>query len=126
MRLTGDSINKDDISKLIEWLSQENIPRLTKGELTVEFEKKWAEKIGTRYSVYVNSGSSAILLGLAALKYSNLLKNNKLVVSNLRWSTDVTTPVLLDYQTTLIDCNLEDLSVEDLKEQETSSEPKED
>ena len=31
-----------DINSLVEWLSQDEIPRLTKGELTWELEKKWA------------------------------------------------------------------------------------
>ena len=112
IKLVSDTIDKNDIRDLVQWLTQPDIPRLTKGDLTLQFEEEFSNKIGTKHSVYVNSGSSAILLGLAALKYSNLLKNNKLVVSNLSWSTDVTTPVLLDYQTTLIDCNLEDLSVD--------------
>jgi len=112
IKLVSDTIDKNDINDLVQWLTQPDIPRLTKGDLTLQFEEEFSNKIGTKHSIYVNSGSSAILLGLAALKYSNLLKNSKLVVSNLSWSTDVTTPVLLDYQTTLIDCNLEDLSVD--------------
>ena len=54
------SINKEDISALIEWLSKDDIPILTKNKLTIELEKKWAKKIGTKYSVYVNSGSSSV------------------------------------------------------------------
>lgn len=38
IKLVKDTINFDDISKLIEWLKTN--PRLTKGDLTVEFEKK--------------------------------------------------------------------------------------
>ena len=115
IKLVSDTINKDDINALITWLSQDEIPRLTKGELTIELEKKWAEKIGTKYSVFVNSGSSAILLTLAALKYSEFvnnkkLKNNKIIVPALSWATDVSSPMLLDYETIMCDCNLEDLS----------------
>ena len=80
IKLVSDTIDKKDINSLVEWLSQDEIPRLTKGELTWELEKKWAKKIGTKYSVFVNSGSSAILLTLAALKYSNKLKNQKIIV----------------------------------------------
>jgi CDP-6-deoxy-D-xylo-4-hexulose-3-dehydrase len=58
IQLVKDTIDQKDIKQLISWLKTN--PRLTKGELTVEFEKKWAEKIGTKYSVFVNSGSSAI------------------------------------------------------------------
>ena len=60
IKLVTDTINKDDINSLIEWLSQDEIPQLTKGPLTIELEKKWAKKIGTKHSVFVNSGSSAI------------------------------------------------------------------
>tara|TARA_Y100000389_G_scaffold202385_1_gene247490 strand:+ start:2347 stop:3501 length:1155 start_codon:yes stop_codon:yes gene_type:complete len=110
IKLVSDTINRDDINSLIEWLSQDEIPRLTKGELTWELEKKWAEKIGTKYSVFVNSGSSSILLTLAALKQSGKLKNNKIVVPALSWATDVSSPMLLGYDTVMCDCNLEDLS----------------
>ena len=110
IKLVNDTINRDDINALIDWLSQDEIPRLTKGDLTVELEKKWAKLIGTKYSVYVNSGSSAILLSLAAFLYSNKIKNKKVVVPSLSWATDVSSPMLLGMQTIMCDCNLEDLS----------------
>jgi len=110
IKLVSDTINRDDINSLIEWLSQDEIPRLTKGELTWELEKKWSEKIGTKYSIFVNSGSSSILLTLAALKQSGKLKNGKIVVPALSWATDVSSPMLLGYETIMCDCNLEDLS----------------
>ena len=74
IKLVSDTINREDIDSLVEWLQQDPIPRLTKGNLTFEQEEKWAKKIGTKYSVYVNSGSSAILLALAALNESDRLK----------------------------------------------------
>jgi CDP-6-deoxy-D-xylo-4-hexulose-3-dehydrase len=110
IKLVSDTIDKQDINSLIEWLSQDEIPRLTKGELTVELEKKWANKIGTKYSVFVNSGSSSILLTLAALKHTNRLKNNKVVVPSLSWATDLSSPILLGLEPILCDCNLTDLS----------------
>jgi CDP-6-deoxy-D-xylo-4-hexulose-3-dehydrase len=110
IKLVSDTIDKQDINSLIEWLSQEKIPKLTKGELTVELEKKWANKIGTKYSVFVNSGSSSILLTLAALKHTNRLKNNKVVVPSLSWATDLSSPILLGLEPILCDCNLTDLS----------------
>lgn len=110
IKLVSDTINKDDINSLIEWLGQDEIPRLTKGDLTWELESKWAKKIGTKYSVYLNSGSSAILLTLAALQHTNKLKNNKVIVPGLSWATDVSSPMLLGMEPILCDCNLEDLS----------------
>jgi len=114
IKLVSDTINKDDINCLIKWLNQDEIPRLTKGDLTWEFEEKWAKKIGTKYSIYLNSGSSAILLTLAALQHTNRLKNNKIIIPGLSWATDVSSPMLLGMEPILCDCNLEDLSC-DLK-----------
>ena len=112
IKLVSDTIDKSDIHELVQWLTQPEIPRLTKGDITPKLEENFSNLIGTKHSVYINSGSSAILLGLAALKYYNALKNDKIVISNLSWATDVTTPVLLDYHPILIDCNLTDLSVD--------------
>jgi CDP-6-deoxy-D-xylo-4-hexulose-3-dehydrase len=110
IKLVSDTIDREDINSLIEWLSQDEIPRLTKGDLTWELEKKWAEKIGTKYSVYLNSGSSAILLALAAILESGKLRNNKIVVPSLSWATDVSSPILLGMSPIMCDCNLDDLS----------------
>jgi CDP-6-deoxy-D-xylo-4-hexulose-3-dehydrase len=110
IKLVNDTIDREDINFLIKWLSQDEIPKLTKGELTWELEKKWAEKIGTKYSIFVNSGSSSILLTLATLKVTKRLKNLKIIVPALSWATDVSSPMLLGYDTIMCDCNLEDLS----------------
>ena len=40
---------------------------LTEGRYTQEFEKKFADKLGVKYSLLVNSGSSANLLAFATL-----------------------------------------------------------
>jgi CDP-6-deoxy-D-xylo-4-hexulose-3-dehydrase len=126
IKLVNDTINKDDIKALVEWLSQDEIPKLTKGELTVELEKKWSQFIGSKYSVYVNSGSSAILLSLAAFLYSNKIRNKKIVVPSLSWATDVSSPMLLGMEPIMCDCNLEDLScdlekLEDIFKKESPS-----
>jgi CDP-6-deoxy-D-xylo-4-hexulose-3-dehydrase len=113
IKLVSDTIDRDDINSLIEWLQQDPIPKLTKGELTKELEKRWAKKAGTKYSVFVNSGSSAILLLLAALKEQGVFKNNKkIVVPSLSWMTDVSSPMQLGLQPIFVDCNLRDLSVD--------------
>jgi CDP-6-deoxy-D-xylo-4-hexulose-3-dehydrase len=111
INLVSDTINKDDIAKLVDWLSQEEIPRLTKGNITVEFENKWSAFLNTRYTTYVNSGSSAILLALAALKEKGL-KNDKVVAPTLSWLTDVSSIMQLGMKPILCDCNLHDLSLD--------------
>ena len=110
VKLVSDTIDRSDIDSLIEWLKQDPIPRLTKGELTQKLEHKWATKIGTKYSVFVNSGSSSILLTLAALKELGRLGNGKVIVPSLSWATDLSSPMLLGLDPIICDCNLEDLS----------------
>lgn len=112
IKLVSDTIDKNDINVLVDWLSQDEIPRLTKGDITIEFEKKWSDKIGVNKTTFVNSGSSAILLALAALKESGKLKNNKIIVPSLSWLTDVSSPMQLGMEVILCDCNLSDLSVD--------------
>jgi len=112
IKLVSDTIDKNDINNLVNWLSQDEIPRLTKGDVTIEFEKKWSTKIVVEYTTYVNSGSSAILLTLAALKESGKLKNNKIIVPALSWLTDVSSPIQLGMDVILCDCNLYDLSID--------------
>ncbi len=112
IKLVSDTIDKNDINNLVNWLSQDEIPRLTKGDITIEFEKKWSNKIGVEHTTYVNSGSSAILLTLVALKESGKLKNNKIIVPALSWITDVSSPIQLGMEVILCDCNLQDLSID--------------
>ena len=65
----------DENSERNKILSILDSGRITEHTETREFEKNWAEKIGTKYSIAVNSGTSALIAGLYALKY--LAKNEK-------------------------------------------------
>ncbi len=109
--LVRDTINKHDIDKLIEWLK--TYPHLTKGELTVEYEKQWAKWLGSKHAVFVNSGSSANLLMLYSLIASEKIKlGDKVVVPTVSWSTDLAPVVQLGLQPVLCDCNMLDLSID--------------
>lgn len=110
IRLVEDTITKDDVDALIEWLK--TYPRLTKGILTIEFEKQFAEWIGSKYSVFVNSGSSANLLMLYALRIAERLKNDKVVVPALSWATDLSPVLQLNMMPLLVDCNLDNLAID--------------
>ena len=48
--------------------------QISEGIKVKEFEKKWAEYIGTKYCVTTNSGTSALIAGLTALKYYSTIK----------------------------------------------------
>jgi len=58
-----------------------NSNRITEGVKTAEFEKRWAEEIGTRYAVAVNSGTSGLIAGLYSLKYLSQDNRRKKVIT---------------------------------------------
>jgi CDP-6-deoxy-D-xylo-4-hexulose-3-dehydrase len=67
-----------------------NAGRFTMGERVKEFERMFAEYFGSRYAVMVNSGSSANLLAVAAMRYrsENPLKpGDEVIVPAVSWST---------------------------------------
>lgn len=114
--LVKDTIDGDDIKKLISWL--ETNPRLTKGELNVKFEKEWSEWLGKKYSVFVNSGSSANLAALYSLLLSGKLRNNKIVVPAVSWVTTVTPAVQFGMEPIMCECDEDNLglNIEHLKQ----------
>lgn len=112
IQLAEDTITAKDYDRLGEWL--QTYPRLTKGEQTVMFEAQWAAAMGTKYAVFVNSGSSANLLMIYALIAQGRFKNKmpKVVVPALSWITDISPVIQFGLEPVLVDCNLEDLSVD--------------
>jgi CDP-6-deoxy-D-xylo-4-hexulose-3-dehydrase len=108
--LVEDTIDKKDIKKLIEWLKTN--PRLTKGELTVEFEKKWSEYLGVKYSVFLNSGSSANLAMIYSLILSKKLENKNVVVPAVSWVTTVTPIIQLGLNPIICDCDKDNLGLD--------------
>jgi CDP-6-deoxy-D-xylo-4-hexulose-3-dehydrase len=109
--LVKDTISNEEIDSLIEWLK--TYPHLTKGNLTLEYEKEWSNYLGTKYSVFVNSGSSANLMMLYSLIASGKIKKgDKVVVPAVSWSTDLAPVVQLGLTPVLCDCNLDNLSID--------------
>ena len=106
IKLTHDTIDKKD---LINWLKEDK--QLTKGELTLEFEKQWSEFIGVKHSIMVNSGSSANLAMIYSLILSKKLKNNKIIVPALCWATTISPVIQLGLEPIIVDVDLDDLTV---------------
>jgi CDP-6-deoxy-D-xylo-4-hexulose-3-dehydrase len=108
--LVKDTINQTDIDNLIEWLKTN--PKLTKGDLTVQFEKEWSEWLGVKYSVFLNSGSSANLAMIYSLILSKKLKNNKIIVPSVSWVTTVTPAIQLGLEPIMCDCDKDNLGLD--------------
>ena len=99
--LASDTIDESDINSLIDWLRTN--PRLTMGDVTKQFEHKWSDFIGTNYSVYLNSGSSANLLMVYSLLNAGKLKNNKFLVPSCGWATTLSPFIQFGIEPIMVD-----------------------
>jgi CDP-6-deoxy-D-xylo-4-hexulose-3-dehydrase len=75
------------------------------GPKSVEFEKAIAKRFGKKFGVFVNSGSSACLLALAAL---DLLKGSKVITPACTFSTTLAPIIQLGYVPVFVDVGLTD------------------
>ncbi len=73
------------------------------GPKSVEFEKAIAERFGKKYGVFVNSGSSACLLAIAAL---DLPKGSKIITPACTFSTTLAPIIQLGYKPVFVDVDL--------------------
>jgi len=96
--LMEDNIDREDVTSLINFLSQSPIPKLTNGPKVVEFENAWGQWLGTKYNLMVNSGASANELTMLALNYIH--EDGEIIVPPLTWISDISsvlfTPVFCD------------------------------
>ena len=73
------------------------------GPKSIEFEKAIAKRFGKKYGVFVNSGSSACLLAIAAL---DLPKNSKIITPACTFSTTLAPIIQLGFIPVFVDVGL--------------------
>ncbi|MFT5259564.1 MAG: CDP-6-deoxy-D-xylo-4-hexulose-3-dehydrase [Saprospiraceae bacterium] len=110
IKLADDSISERQLSDLVEWLRSGE--RLTKGEQTERFEKAVAELYDVPYAIFVNSGSSANLLMLYAMKIAGRIPSGKIIVPAISWVTTLSPAIQFGLDITLCDCNMDDLGLD--------------
>lgn len=110
IKLVKDTISNTEIDDLALWLK--TYPQLTKGPKTIEFEELWSKWLGVKYSVFLNSGSSANLAMLYALKISNKLKNNKVIVPCVSWVTTVSPVIQFGLEPILCETDKDTLGID--------------
>ena len=75
------------------------------GPKSVEFEKEIAKRFGKKHGVFVNSGSSACLLAIAAL---DLPKGSKIITPACTFATTLAPIIQLGYEPVFVDVGLTD------------------
>ena len=83
------------------------------GVKVAEFERKFSEKIGQKYSLMVNSGSSANLIMIAGLKkYLNWEDEDEIITSVCCFPTTIAVIPQNRLKPVFVDINFEDLNID--------------
>jgi len=108
--LMRNNIIRSDLDAIIEHLKQDD-PILTNGPNIKEFEKEWSEWLGVKYSVFVNSGSSANLMSMAVLKMKHP-NGGEVIIPPLTWISDVASVLQTGFTPVFVDINPKTLAMD--------------
>ena len=104
--LMHDNFTKSDMYAAIRLLKQKN-KILTQHNYVKQFEKEWSKWLGIKYSIFVNSGSSANLLTMSILKI--LKGKGEVVVPSLTWVSDISSVLQNNLKPVFVDINPKNL-----------------
>ena len=97
--LMANNLTAEDRKAVIGFLQGD--PILTQSSNVRAFEEEWSAWLGVKHSVFVNSGSSANFITMAALRH--LRGSGEVIVPTLTWVSDISsvlaaghTPVFVD------------------------------
>lgn len=109
-QLASSSWDQDEFNAMQRVIKSGNF---TMGREVREFERKFAEFFGTKFAVMSNSGSSANLLAMAAIRYSKKYgraDRDEVIVPAVSWSTTYYPITQLGYKLRFVDINLKSLN----------------
>ena len=121
--LLSNAFSKSDISCGIKVLKSK---RITMSKITKNFEKQFAKKIGCKYALMTNSGSSANLLAISSivnpLFKKKLKAKDEVIIPAVCWSTSLWPIVQNNLKPVFVDVELDtfNMSIESLKKKITS------
>jgi len=79
------------------------VPILTQSSQVEAFEQEWSQWLGVDFSVFVNSGSSANLLTMTALK--EIFGLGEVIVPTLTWVSDIASVIQCGFTPVFVDIN---------------------
>jgi len=106
--LMANNITDEDLDILIKFLKGR--PRLTQSCNVQAFEDEWSKWLGVSYSVFVNSGASANLITIAALKH--LYGSGEIIVPTLTWVSDIASVIQNGFKPVFVDINPKNLCMD--------------
>ena len=110
--LIENPFSNDDINEGIKVLKSKQLTLSTK---TKKFENDFTTKFNSKYSLMVNSGSSANLLALQCLinpyRKNRLKKDDEVIIPTLCWSTSLWPIIQSNLKPIFVDINPETLNI---------------
>ena len=110
-RLMENNITNEDVNSLKNFLNRNKKNFFTQSEKVKEFEEKWSKWLGVKYSIFVNSGSSANLLSMQIIKI--LYGKGEVIVPPLTWVSDIASVIQNGLTPKFIDINFNNLAMND-------------
>src|SRR5258708_6241841 len=107
--LMQNNITRADLDAVIEYLRQDD-PILTQSANVRALEREWSDWVGVKHSVFMNSGSSANLLTLAALK--ELRGAGEIIVPPLTWVSDIAAVLQCGFEPVFVDIDRRTLGMD--------------
>ena len=99
--LMRNNISRVDLDEVIDYLNKDN-PILTQSTNVKSFEKEWSDWLGVKHSVFVNSGSSANQLTMAALRL-RYPEGGDVIIPPLTWSSDIASVLQAGFNPVFVD-----------------------
>jgi CDP-4-dehydro-6-deoxyglucose reductase, E1 len=108
-KLQENILEKADKDILIDFIRSTD--RFTQFTKVKEFEKEWSDWQGCAHSTFVNSGSSADLVMLDAVReFYDFPEGSEVLVPAVTWITNITSVISARLKPVFVDVNLKDLS----------------
>lgn len=98
--LMKNNITREDLDAVIEFLRSDD-PILTQSHNVREFEREWSEWLGITHSVFINSGASANLLTMTALRETS--GPGEVIVPTLTWVSDIAATLQCGFKPVFVD-----------------------
>lgn len=99
--LMRNNILREDLDAVCQLLRQDD-PILTQSTNVRAFEEEWSNWLGVRHSVFVNSGSSANLVTLAALREMHG-PGGEVIVPTITWVSDIAAVLHCGFRPVFVD-----------------------
>jgi len=104
--LMHNNFTKSDMKAAIKLFKQKNIV-LTQSKFVMRFEKEWSKWLGVKYSIFVNSGSSANFLTMNVLKI--MYGKGEIILPTLTWVSDINSVIQNNFKPVFVDIDPKNL-----------------